>query len=135
MSEEIIVEIEQSNEQPDQETDVNPARAGCAAAILIGTVALPAVFSVAYKLRKQEEEVTVTKTEHVVDRFGDERLMVYGVDTEGGLQVYTVNPKSTKAYELYGSLKEGETYNLSTRGFRIPFARVFREINQASLAE
>lgn len=79
---------------------------------------------------QDEVQVTVNKTERVVQGFGDSQTSKYLVftDKETFENTDTLFYLKYNSSDVHSKLSDGKTYKLKVYGFRIPFLSMYRNI-------
>lgn len=99
---------------------------GCLTAIALAIIAVIAV-PVISSTNDHAYTVTITDKERVTTRVAegqtDSKYLIYGEDEDGKTYVFedtdTLFRGKFNSSDVYGALKEGETYELTVIGFRV----------------
>lgn len=104
----------------------NKSFLGCLTAIALVVIAVIAVPVINFN-NDHKYTVTITDKERVTTQFAkdniDSKYLIYGEDENGKTYVFentdTLFRGKFNSSDVYGALKEGETYELTVIGFRV----------------
>lgn len=113
----------------------NRSLLGCLIAIVLAVITVIAVIVMNFS-NDHTYTVTITDKERVATQFTedniDSKYLIYGEDENGKTYVFedtdTLFRGKFNSSDVYGALKEGETYELTVIGFRIHILNWYENI-------
>ncbi len=101
--------------------DDTKAKLGCSAVLFVGIIAAVSVLGIAKNAHEEHLTCTITEKESVAKGDSGHEYRVFTEEC-GVLKVGdTVWRMHFESADVYASLHEGETYDLTTTGWRVPF--------------